>query len=237
MSDRHAPALLDFLLDRLLHAELPDSEVLIEALAAHRPQLVDRLWETLENRDSGGKASERFRAALALASYAPPVDEAAASRWRCSAEAVARQLVAAVAANPSHYGRLLEAVRPLRALLREPLGQLFRREEDPTLRSWATSLAVDLAADLPDELADLMVDADSRQFAPVFARLESHAARATGLLTERLRERVDDKADDAVKEILARRQANAGVALVQLGQAEPVWPQLRFEPDRGGGVT
>ena len=127
-------------------------------------------------------------------------------------------------ANPSYCGRLLPAVRPLRALLRDSLGQLFRGEEDPARRSWATGLAVDLAADLPDELVNLVVDADTRQFAPVFARLEGHAPQAAGLLTGRLAERADDKADDAVKEILARRQANAGVTLVRLGQAEPVWP-------------
>jgi formylglycine-generating enzyme required for sulfatase activity len=36
---------------------------------------------------------------------------------------------------------------------------------------------------------------------------------------------------DAEKERLAKRQANAGAALLRLGQTEPVWPLLRHRPD------
>ncbi len=36
---------------------------------------------------------------------------------------------------------------------------------------------------------------------------------------------------DADKERLAKRQANAGAALLRLGKAEPVWPLLRHRPD------
>jgi formylglycine-generating enzyme required for sulfatase activity len=36
---------------------------------------------------------------------------------------------------------------------------------------------------------------------------------------------------DADKERLAKRQANAAATLLRLGQAEPVWPLLRYRPD------
>src|SRR5205085_1075581 len=75
--------------------------------------------------------------------------------------------------------------------------------------------------------ANLLLDADERQFAVLFPKLEAHRERALAVLAETVATALESQKTDEEKERLAKRQANAAVGLLRLGQAEAVWPLLK----------
>jgi formylglycine-generating enzyme required for sulfatase activity len=75
------------------------------------------------------------------------------------------------------------------------------------------------------------MDADEKQFALLFPRVLSPRERVLPMLRETVSTPLEAKKSDTEKERLAKRQANAGVALLRLGQADRVWPLLRHSPD------
>jgi hypothetical protein len=115
------PAHLHYLRDQLLRTDLETFLPLREALAPHRAALVGPLWNVVE--DPTRPEGERLRAACALASFASADDR---QRWRGLSATVARQLVASVVATPGQFAPLVEAVRPARDSLLDPLVLLFR---------------------------------------------------------------------------------------------------------------
>jgi formylglycine-generating enzyme required for sulfatase activity len=221
---------VEYLYGRLLDAEPEELRVLRDQLAGHRDELVKRSWavagDPKEDRD------RRFRAACALAGYDAPAAGAPDERWQAVAPLVAESLLAAVQRNPSHYPVLLETLRPLKESLVPPLAALFRgAKPGESTRDLATNLLVEYAADAPAALADVLLDADDKAFAKLFSPFQAHGPRAVTLLREELARTVKPGAADAEKERLAQRQASAAVALVRLGEVEPVWPLLRHRPD------
>jgi serine/threonine protein kinase/formylglycine-generating enzyme required for sulfatase activity len=220
----------EYLYRRLLRAEPEELRVLRDQLAGHRDELVKRSWAVAG--DPKEDPDRRFRAGCALAGYDAPAAGAPDERWRAVAPLVADRLLAAVQRNPSHYPVLLETLRPLKQSLVPPLAALFRgAKPGESTRDLATNLLVDYAADDPAALADILLDADDKAFAKLFPLLQAHGPRAVALLREELARTVKPGAADAEKERLAQRQASAAVALVRLGEVEPVWPLLRHRPD------
>jgi formylglycine-generating enzyme required for sulfatase activity len=80
-------------------------------------------------------------------------------------------------------------------------------------------------------LVGLLLDADARQFAVLYPKVEAHRERAVALCHETLEAALDEQATEVEKERLAKRHANAGVALLRLGQPDKVWPLLKHSPD------
>jgi formylglycine-generating enzyme required for sulfatase activity len=221
---------VEHLSPQLLQAGPVDLPVIQAALRGHRDALVGRLWDVLEDRQA--ESGPRFCAACALAGYDVTGDDANRERWRGVSPFVADQLLAAVQRNPSHYDPLLKTLGPVRDRLVGPLSAVFRSKERPSEdHTWATSILAEYAADRPDKLADLVQDADERQFVVLFPKLEAHRERAVAVMTETVGLVLDSKKSEEEKESLAKRQANAGVALLRLGQADTVWPILRHSPD------
>jgi len=102
-----------------------------------------------------------------------------------------------------------------------------------------TNLLADYAAADPQVLADLLMDADEKQFAvifPVAATGSLASPQARSIVATLLSGEIDKKlpADlpfsDDKREKLAKRQANAAVALLRMGQPEKVWPLLKRTP-------
>jgi formylglycine-generating enzyme required for sulfatase activity len=217
---------VEYLYHRLLDAAPTQLPVIRDALRDHQAALAGRLWGVLgDDREDGDR---RFRAACALAGY----DTAGDPRWGKAGPLVVARLLAAVQQNPSHYTALLELLRPARGELLSGLSEAARGSDRPdSERSWATSILADYAADRPGVLAGLLVDADTKQFAVLFPRVLAHRERAAALLHQTVLAAMDAQPTDEEKEALAKRQANAGVALLRLGQAERVWPLLRHRPD------
>jgi formylglycine-generating enzyme required for sulfatase activity len=110
-----------------------------------------------------------------------------------------------------------------------PLSEVFRNTERAGGdRSWATNFLAEYAA--PEWLADLLLDADARQFPILWSKAKDQREQVVATCEETLGTALEKQQTEADKERLARRQANAGVALLRLGQAEKVWPLLRYRP-------
>jgi formylglycine-generating enzyme required for sulfatase activity len=136
-----------------------------------------------------------------------------------------------VAAAPAYFGTWLEGFRPARAQLATPLAAIFRnprrREAD---RSRSTDLLARYATDRPDLLANLLMDADDKQFAVLLPKVRDRAEQAVSYLHAELDRTA---APGEAREALAKRQANAAVALLRINRPAKVWPLLRHSRDPG----
>jgi len=218
------PARADYLYGRLLDAEPQEAAVLVKQLSDHKGELIDRLWAVVERPDKG-REDRRLRAACAVAAYDPDNP-----RWDQAGGPVAEQLVAV---NPVFLAVWMEAFRPVRDKLLAPLAAAFRdRKEDRTgERSLAASVLADYAADRPDLLADLLQDADEKQFAVLYPKAAAWGEKVAAHCKETLDTSVGSRTTDEEKERMAKRQANAAVALLRLGEPAKVWPLLQHRPD------
>src|SRR5262249_6556084 len=151
--------------------------VIRDALAPHRDALLDKLWAVAEGPERG-KEQQRLRAASALATYDPD-----GQRWAQVQGPMAQDLVAV---PPVYLERWLEALRPVRGQLLEPLSAIYRDRDakrEPSERTLAASILADYAADRPQVLADLLMDADEKQFAVIYPRFKDHGDRGLPVLT------------------------------------------------------
>jgi formylglycine-generating enzyme required for sulfatase activity len=123
-------------------------------------------------------------------------------RWKQVSGDVAGRLVAEHALV---VGKWAEALRPVRQSLLPPLAVILLEEgRGAESRRLITGVYAGYVEGVPD----------------AFAPLERVLAEAS-----------DPKAASAVRVALARRQANAAVALAALGRGEKMWPLLRHTPD------
>ena len=217
-----------YLLDRLLEAEPQEVPVIRGALAAHKEQLLGKLWTAAESPPKG-KEGQRLRAAAALAAY-----DAHNIKWDKCAPLVVDEFVRQ---NPIFFGQWSEALRPVKAALLAPLATVYRdqRPERSGERKLATNLLADYAAGKTEVLADLLMDADDHQFDVIFPKLKDLGESGWPFLVAEIDKKLprDIPSADANREKLAKRQANAAVALFRMNQAAKVWPLLRrtTEPD------
>ncbi len=97
----------------------------------------------------------------------------------------------------------------------------------------ATNILADYAADQSEVLADLLMDADDKQFAVIYAKFKDRGAQGLPLLTAVIDTKLpaDLPSSDDKRETLAKRQANAAVALLRMNQHAKVWPLLKHGTD------
>ena len=214
---------VEYLYGRLLDAEPGQVPVIRDALATQQSELVDRLWAVVESPEKG-KESQRLRAAAALAKYDPESE-----RWAKVQEAIANDLVTVPAV---YLAAWIESIRPVRAKLLTPLAAIFReaRRRDAE-RSLATDILADYAADQPSILADLLMDADEKQFAVIYPKFKEKSELGLPVLTGEIDRELPPDAKDGAKEKLAKRQANAAVALLKMNQPGKMWPLLKHRSD------
>jgi serine/threonine protein kinase/formylglycine-generating enzyme required for sulfatase activity len=215
-------AQVKYLNGRLLDAEPAEVAVIRDFLVPHKDQLVNELWSVVESPDKG-KEAQRLRAAAALAAYDP-----ASAKWaKCSA-LVVHDLVRE---NPVYLLYWSEAYRPVKDSLLQPLVDIFRdqRPERAAERSLAASLLADYAVDQLQLLADLLLDAGEKQFAVVYPKFKEQGEQGLAVLTGEIDKKLpsDLPSSDEKREKLAKRQANAAVALVRMNQPAKVWPLLK----------
>jgi serine/threonine protein kinase/formylglycine-generating enzyme required for sulfatase activity len=214
-----------YLQGRLLEAEPHEVQVIRDALTPHKEELLDKLWALVEKPEKG-KQSQRLRAAAALAKYDPE-----GVRWANVREAVANDFVRVPAVLLAPW---LESLRPVRVPLQAPLEAIFRdvgrRDVERLL---AAHILADYAADRPQVLADLLMDADDKQFAVIHATFKDRGEQGLPLLTAVIDTELpaDLPSSDGKRETLAKRQANAAVALLRMGRPAKVWPLLKHRPD------
>ena len=221
---------VEYLYQRLLTAEPAELLVIRDTLAGHRDGLVERLWGVLG--DTNADPDRRFRGACILATYDPASGDEQEKRWVGVSAFVTDQLLAGVQQNPSHYTPLLEMLRPVRERLLEPLAEVYRNRGRPNAeRSFATTILADYASDRSGVLADLLLDGDDKQFAVLYPKVQAQGARAATLMSGEIDKQAPGDAKEEDKEALAKRQANAAVALLRMGEADKLWPLLQHSPD------
>jgi serine/threonine protein kinase/formylglycine-generating enzyme required for sulfatase activity len=218
-------AQVEYLYGRLLDAEAGQVPVIRDALDPHKDGLLDKLWAVVEAPEEG-KVSQRLRAAAALAKFDPE-----SAKWAKAQESVSNDLVAVPAV---HLAMWMNALHPVRDKLLPQLSAVYR---DPARRdverSLATDILADYAADNPQTLADLLMDADDKQFAVLYPRLKEQGERSSPVLVGEIDKKLpsDLPSSDEKREKLAKRQANAAVALLRMNQPDKVWPLLNHSPD------
>jgi eukaryotic-like serine/threonine-protein kinase len=214
---------VDYLYGRLLGAPAQEISVLRDALRPHREELLDKLWMVAE-QPAKGQEPQRLRAASALASYDPD-----SPRWAKVQDPIANDLVAVQAV---HLATWMDTLRPVRQKLLAPLAVVYRdSNRRETERSLATSLLADYAVDQPEMLTDLLLDADEKQFAEFYREIEVYGELGVSLLQRELNKEPSQNAEEDAKDKLAKRQANAAVALLRMGRPQNVWPLLKHSPD------
>jgi eukaryotic-like serine/threonine-protein kinase len=214
-----------YLYTRLIDAEPSEVPVVRDALTPHKEQLLDKLWAVVEAPEKG-KESQRLRAAAALAKYDPDSE-----KWAKVQEAVGNDLVVVPAVYLAIW---MDSLRPVRDKLLPHLLAVYRDATRRDVeRSLATDILADYAADQPQLLADLLMDADDKQFAVIYPKFKDQGERGLPLLTDEINKKLpsDLPSSDEKREKLAKRQANAAVALLKMNQAEKVWPLLKHGPD------
>ena len=75
------------------------------------------------------------------------------------------------------------------------------------------------------------MDADDKQFAVIYPEFAARGERGLPVLTGEIDKKLPPDAQEDAKEKLAKRQANAAVALLRMNQPAKVWPLLRHSPD------
>jgi len=217
------PNLADYLRECLMDAQPEDLPVIRDALAGYSQAVLEPLWKIAEGT-APGQEREALRAASALAKYDPD-----SPHWSNVRKRVAEDLVK----EPIVYLTLwMEFLRPVRVKLLEPLAAIYR---DPkrreTERDLATEILGDYAADQPQVLAELLMDADIEQFKALFPKCDALGNQGLALFETELSTSCPANASEDAREKLARRQANAAVALLLKNHAESAWPVLRYRPD------
>lgn len=82
-------------------------------------------------------------------------------------------------------------------------------------------------------LVDLLMDADEKQFAAIYPKFKERGEQGLPLLTGEINKKLPAElpSSDDKREKLAKRQANAAVALLRMNQSAKVWPLLQNSPD------
>jgi eukaryotic-like serine/threonine-protein kinase len=218
---------INYLFDRLITAEPDDLLVIRGQLRPSQTELADRLWKLAS--DPAADRNQRFRAACALADFDPN-----SSRWNKNVAADVSETL--VAENPLLLKSWMDALRPVRAFLLEPLHAIFR-DTDPDRpsneRFMATSVLADYAADNLPILAELLKDADGPQYKELFAVIGDRREQIASLMRDELAKKAPDVAEENETDNLSKRQANAAITLFLLGHPDNVWPLLKHSPDPG----
>jgi serine/threonine protein kinase/formylglycine-generating enzyme required for sulfatase activity len=214
---------VEYLYARLLDAEPHEVPVIRDALAPHKGPLVDTLWAVVQAPQTG-KESQRLRAAAALAKYDPESE-----KWAKVQEAVGDDLVGVPAVSLSLW---MDSLRPVRTKLLPQLSAVYRNgKRRETERSLAADILTDYAADQPQVLADLLMDADDKQFAVIYPKFREQGERGLRLLAKEINWKLPPDARNDSKEMVAKRQANAALALLRMNQPGRIWPLLKHSPD------
>ncbi len=220
------PGQRDYLYQQLLVARPEDVQFIREAMQSHRDELVDDLWQVAERSPAGGER-KRLRAACALAQFDP-----GGAGWDKIASHIVNDLVAEPDAHRDVWLRQLHRVR---GRLLPPLIAAVRAVDPAHGEKGFNAAPLDMltsyAADRPEFLAELVFEANSVQFPAAVTRLQEHGERAVALLESEIDKHSPPDAPAAVKEELARRQANAGIALVRLGRSARCWALLKQAPE------
>jgi serine/threonine protein kinase len=176
-------SLLDYLVEEMLCARPEEFTLIRDQLADHAEAVTPGLWEVA--RDTHQESGRRFRAACALAAYAPNDTD-----W----EKIARQATHhLVSENVAFVGAWVESLRPAKAWLIGPLEELYGKQElAGSERLQAAVILGEYAVNDLMVLVRLLGRADASQFRVLFPRLEAQRDRALDLIQVELQKPRED---------------------------------------------
>jgi serine/threonine protein kinase/formylglycine-generating enzyme required for sulfatase activity len=214
------PDRTSYLVWRLLSATPDELSVIRRRLDPWKDRVNDALWTVLHDTHEPG--DRKLRAAAALAAFDPRNPA-----WPAVATTTVNQLIEE---NTVYLRGWLELLRPVRGSMMEALAAHYRGA-DPDGREVATAILADYAADDAARLADLIMDADRRQFRVLIGPLDREWSTAVRTIKAELGRSAPAGASRAEIERLAKRQANAAIALYAHRDFAPVWPLFAHSSD------
>jgi eukaryotic-like serine/threonine-protein kinase len=208
----------DEVFQSLIESEPDELIVLGQRLRARAAPFVHRLWTVAT--DPGTESKRKLRAACALA-ILDPHD----ARWDGLARDVSNSLV--LKEYAFHLKRWLDALRPIKRALLEPVAAIFRdRAKSDDERFQATVILEQFGADLPEFLVKLIMDADLRQYSILLPVLKPHRDRVVDLLVGELHGQPSAAESENTLNELASEKANCAVTLLLFGEPRNVWSLL-----------
>ena len=218
------PAQVDYLYGRLIRARPEEIDLIRRQLLPYKEQLTDKLWGVAKS-PNGDRDLQLLCAASALALYSP--DD---PKWH---DITADLSIALSKVRPFYVKYWTDALSNVYDKLAEPLGSIaIDRDPNRTAseRLAATNILAAYAAGRADVLIAVLLDGDEDQFKIIIPLLSRLGAEPQSKLIAVLANSPPAGADISKAEVLVRRQAVAGAALLRLGLPDYVWPMLKRSP-------
>jgi formylglycine-generating enzyme required for sulfatase activity len=226
--DRPTRSRAEALRRRLLVAQPDEAMSIRDALAKHPEHAgFDELRRVLA--DESAEPPARLRAAAALAALQE-------EPWAGQIQLAAALAQSLLGESRRSVPRWLELLGPSGGSLVSPLAAACSdtAREPVTQSAAAEALAEILKRGRESEtLARVTVEATPEAFRVLLKEAVSleRSDKVFMFLRGVIEERVDDPRAESRKDVLARRQAAAGIALAALGEPEALWPLLRHRAD------
>lgn len=218
------PSLVEPLVEELFTAKVTYVPPIRQMLRPAAIQLAAQFRGLL--RDEKADPQRRFRAALALADYAPE-----AASWNApDLKFVAEQLVSS---NAEFQPLLRETLRPIRARLLEDLERTFADADATEARRLsATNAFADYAADDIARLSRLLTVATPEQFAVLYPIVAANPSPSTIKdLGQTAATPPPEELGSVGRVAFGQRRANAALTLLRLGERETVLPVFEWTDD------
>ncbi len=203
------------LVDESLSADLRTVALVRDRIAPFANTLSDQLWKAI--LDDGATLASQLRSAALLAA-ADPVGE----RWPQVAPTVVNSLLSA---DTLYLDEWVELLRPAAGGLIPEMEIRFADASATPVDRANVARTLSRYADAP-LLGELILAADGTQFAMLFPAVSRHREAVMETCRETLRGRGEALSDERL-----RRQRNAAIALLRLGQFDEVLPILSAASD------
>jgi serine/threonine protein kinase/formylglycine-generating enzyme required for sulfatase activity len=175
----------------------------------------------------------RFRALLMLAQHPQLAQVSDEFPWDDVAPFVIRSLVSRATKSPVYYRTLVDAFRPIHAILLPHFKGVVTGDFDNRNESFTScSITAEYASDQPEFLCDLALEVRPEQYTSILPYLQLHREFVNQKLASVLADRPVRNANQSATDKSLRRLAVAAVTLLHLND-EPsgVWPLLRQSPE------
>jgi serine/threonine protein kinase len=220
------PSLVDPLVEELLTGKESYVLPIRQLLRPSAAKVIESLQSLLQDEKADPK--RRFRAALALADYVPPSDEAT---WSESHRTfVAKELVSS---NAEFQPILREALRPIQDQLLSDLERIFGDSAaSEAQRLGAANSLADYAANDLVRLTQLLTVATPEQHAVLYPLVSAVPSPETlSQLSEVAATPPPEDLGSVPRIAYGQRRANAAVTMLKLGEKEKVLPVFDWTDD------
>lgn len=217
-------SLSEAILEKMLSAPAPDFVALSEVLWKYGDH--DRLSNEARLRiaDENLDPAKRFRAGAALLNWRPQEPLAPPDQEPAMAALISQQLIDEIRQHPGAFSRWIALLQPARQLIAPALRVIYLSEATSARdRLVAAEILAEYFADAPEDLAELAICSNPDQYDILSTKLRRLGEDATLTLGEFAAGRVPNIHQE---EPPAKQRAHAAVALLDLGQPEPLLQML-----------